>query len=304
MVFVAVDTHNSSSKRMSLKGRRLTPTLDPEKDFTVIRTPTLTGDEIKRLYGALRSELNKLSVQDIRNTVAAAGVDVTKIPSKSEARSGLGSRAEVMPAIDELFGELCKDAQETALCIIAERLIGENPQLAESVQTILGKHGYQFIDGSFVPTGILDERESKFLPASSVAEIAKATSRLIDGDYSGAVTSACGAVDIVMQQIYKEHTLGEPGRASFQAKVNTAAKELGVFEAMDREFREAGMSEKDVLELVKEMKSATNHTAQALQVLRRAMGDTHGSKPAFRHTAYDTIKWASAICSLFDSTNQ
>lgn len=63
------------------------------------------------------------------------------------------------------------------------------------------------------------------------------------------------------------------------------------------------MLDKDASELLKEMKSTTNHAAQALQILRRVMGDTHGSKPAFRHTAYDTIKWASAICSLFDRAN-
>ena len=142
------------------------------------------------------------------------------------------------------------------------------------------------------------------MPTSSATEIARATSRLIKGDYSGAITSACGAVDIVMQQIYKERALGEAGKASFQTKVNTAAKQLGLFEAMESEFREVGMPEKDASELVKEMKSATNHAAQALQVLRRAVGDTHGSKPAFRHTAYGAIKWASVICSLFDSSNQ
>jgi len=273
-----------------------------EKDFIV--NLNLTDAVIKRLYGALRSEMNNLSAQNIRNTVARAGIDVTRIPSKSEARSGLGSRAEVMPAIDKLFGELCKDDQENALCIIAECLITESPQLAKSVQEILGKHGYQFIDGSFVPVGLLDQRETKFLPTSSATEIARATSRLINGDYSGAITSACGAVDILMQQIYKEQGLGEAGKTSFQAKVNTAVKQLGLFGAMESEFREVGMPEKDASELVKEMKSATNHAAQALQILRRAMGDTHGSKPAFRHTAYDAIKWASVICSLFDSTNQ
>ena len=106
----------------------------------VVITPSLSGDEIRRLYGALRSELNNLSVQNIRNTVAAAGIDVTQIPSKSEARTGIGSRAEVMPAIDRLFGELYEDAQENALCIIAERLIEGSPDLAKDVQEII-KHG-------------------------------------------------------------------------------------------------------------------------------------------------------------------
>jgi hypothetical protein len=56
----------------------------------------LTGEEMNRLYSILRSELYGLSVQNIRNTVAAAGFDVTRIPATSEARTGLGSRSEVM----------------------------------------------------------------------------------------------------------------------------------------------------------------------------------------------------------------
>jgi len=37
----------------------------------------------------------------------------------------LGSRAEVMPALDRLFGQMTGDAQEVALKILAERLIGK-----------------------------------------------------------------------------------------------------------------------------------------------------------------------------------
>lgn len=84
-----------------------------------------------RLYGPLRSELNKLSVQEIRNTVAEAGFGVSHITAKTEARSGLGlgSRAEVMPAVDRLFGQMSQPAQETALYILAERLTGKNAEL-------------------------------------------------------------------------------------------------------------------------------------------------------------------------------
>jgi len=68
---------------------------------------------------------------------------------------------------------------------------------------------------------------------------------------------------------------------------------------MEEEFSEIGMNDEDSSKIVKEMKDATNHAAQALQLLRRIMGDTHGTKPALRRTAYDSIKWASAICGLF-----
>lgn len=263
-------------------------------------TEELTKEEISRLYGALRSELNKLSVQDIRNTVAAAGIDVTRITAKAEARSGLGSRAEVMPAVDRLFGEMSPSAQVVTLRILSKQLITRNEDLAKSVQEILGHHGYQYIAGSFVPVKLLDTREAQFLPASASGELARAMARLIDGDYSGAITTACGAVDLVTQQTYEKYALGDPGRVAFQAKVNTALKQLHVFECIEREFTDLGMNQADAASIVNNLQEATNHAAQALQVLRRAMGDTHGSKPALRNTAYDAIKWSSAICGLLE----
>ena len=260
----------------------------------------MSNEDIVRLYGALRSELNNLSVQSIRNTVAAAGFDVSKISAKSEARSGLGSRAEVMPAVDRLFGQMPLDAQETALRIIAERLIGASEELSKSVQEILSRHGYQYIAGNFVPVEFLDLREARFLPASASSELSRATARLMDGDDSGAITSACGAIDLVTQQVYAKHDMGEPGRVAFQAKVNTALKTLCVFEDMERDFTSLGMKSEDASSIINDLRQATNHATQALQVLRRAMGDTHGSKPALRSTAYDAIKWSSAICGLLE----
>ena len=261
-------------------------------------TMSIPRDDKKRLYAALRSELNNLSVQNIRNTVAAAGFDVSQITAKAEAQSGLGSRAEVMPKVDWLFGQMSASAQETALRILAMRLTEHNPDLRASTEDILGRHGYQFIDGNFIPVHELDAREAGFIPKSAANELGRSMSRLIDDDYSGAITSACGAVDLVTQAIYENHGLGNPGQGSFQTKVNTALKRLGVFEAMSEEFVSIGMKPDDVSAAVDHMKKSCNHAAHALQVLRRAMGDTHGSKPALRQTAYDAVKWSSAICGL------
>jgi hypothetical protein len=260
----------------------------------------LSDEEVTRLYGALRSQLNNLSVQNIRNTVAAAGIDVGRIPARAESRSGLGSRAEVMPAVDRLFGELSREAKLTALRVLGEKLAGGSAELQEEVQDILGRHGFQFIEGAFVPVGELDAREAAFLPRSSSRELARAMARLADGDESGAITAACGAVDLATQAAYKSEGLGDPALASFQTKVNTVLKRLESFEAMEREFVEIGMSPADAAAIVKETRTATNAAAHALQLLRRTMGDVHGSKPALRRTAYDAIKWASAICGLLE----
>jgi hypothetical protein len=208
-----------------------------------------------------------------------------------------------MPAVDRLFGELAPEAKQTALRILAERLVSKNVELEASVQEILGRHGFQFLSGSFVPVDVLDARESQYLPTTAGSEIARATARLVDGDESGAITAACGAVDLTTQALYRTHSLGDPGQVSFQAKVNTVLKSLSVFDEMHDEFVAIGMPEPDATELTEHLRSATNHAAHALQILRRTMGDVHGSQPALRRTAYDSIKWASAICGLLEGKN-
>ncbi|MEQ1638329.1 MAG: hypothetical protein ABL903_16740 [Methylococcales bacterium] len=259
-----------------------------------------SDENIVRIYGTLRSELNNLSVSNIRNTAAAAGFDVTKIPAQSEARYGLGSRAEVMSVIDRLFSEMTSEVKVTTLQILAQKLIIETPRLEESVRNLLGQHGFQFIDNAFVPIGILDAREALYLPPSSASELARAMKRLIEGDESGAITAACGAVDLVTQSIYNHHSLGNPEKVSFAAKVGTILKDLDISNEMETEFQLIGISRKDAISIAENISKATNNAAEALQTLRRSMGDVHGTKPTLRKSAYDAIKWASAICGLLE----
>lgn len=272
----------------------------------------LTEEVLSDIYGAVRSELyDKVSVQGTRNIAAAAGFEVARIPARSEERNGSGSRAELFPAMDRLFGGMPYDAKITALCIMAERLIKETAKrpggaeektidAAADLQGILGRHGYQFLDGTFVPVDVLDKREAQYLPSSAASEIARATTRLVNGDYSGAITSACGAVDLTTQSVYQKLAIADPGSASFSEKVNTSMSRLRVFDELKADLIVSGMPDKDAQEIADNTRKATNHAAQALQVLRRSMGDAHGSRPAIRRVAYDSIKWALAICGLLE----
>ena len=130
-------------------------------------------------------------------------------------------------------------------------------------------------------------------------EISAAFDRLVRGDESGAITKACGAVDSLARAVYEKHNWNDMPD-SFQAKVNTIMKRLGVFDNMRAELSQLSMRPDDIDEIVEDVREATNHAAHALQVIRRAMGDVHGTKPALTRTVYDSIKWASAICGLLE----
>jgi len=263
----------------------------------------VTADEVVAVGNALLAEVFRLSVPNIRRVVGAAGIDAGQIPAESEASGGAGSRAEIVPVIQRLFTELPLGRKERALPILAEQTIQtyhgrERGEAAANIERLLAQHGFRYDDGHFSSIGALDQRERAFLPASSFDEVADAFARLADGDESGSITKACGALDRLTQALYATHIEWGPAPDSFQAKVNTSLKKLNVFVTMDSEFVELGIARPDADAIVEHIKEATNHAAQALQVLRRTMGDVHGTRPALRKTAYDSIKWASAICGL------
>jgi len=111
---------------------------------------SISEQQIHKLYSAIRSEFINLPTQTIRNVAAAAGIDVTRITSKAEKNSGMGSRAEIMPQVDSLFGEMDIEAKMTALQIITQRAIEDRPDVKEKVDRILEKHGFRFKDDQFI----------------------------------------------------------------------------------------------------------------------------------------------------------
>lgn len=247
----------------------------------------LTEEEVSRIGNVIIGELtHQLSIPQIRMAVGRAGFDAGRIPAEDR-------RSSVVPAVQRLWTELPYEQKLAALPILAQSVHGD------TVRDLLRRQGYQYLDGDFIPVGMLDERELTFLPASSAAQISQAFARLMDGDENGAVTSACGAVDTTTIAIYEQYGLGQPPN-SFQAKVNTAMNALRVYEEMEQELMEAGVDANSAREIVMELREATVHAANALQVIRRTLGDVHGRRPSYRRLSYDSIKWASALCGLFE----
>lgn len=258
-----------------------------------------TEEEMNSLYSILRSELNKLSVSNIRNTAGAAGFDVTLIPATSEARTGIGSRSEVMPVLDRLFGQMSPERKLAALRVLTKRLIEESAESATRLATLLGEHHYQLLNGTIVPVGILDARERQYLPSMSADNLEKAMQRLGSGDYTGAITSACGAVDSVLRTIYQRNGLGSLSEGYVQ-KVRKVFQRLSIFQEMEKDLIAQGLEALEAKRVVDNMEKATFSAAEVLQIYRHDPGDAHGSKPATRKAAYDALKWASAICGLLE----
>jgi hypothetical protein len=252
----------------------------------------LTETEIVKLGNVLLGKVMELSIRTKYTLVAKAGVDVSEVPSVQD-------NAAVNPAIARAFAKLDIESKQRALPIFADAVARVSEDNRNDLTRLLGQHGYQYINSTFVPVGLIDEREARHLPQTATSELTKALSRLADNDESGAITAACGAVDATTTALYEKHNLGDPG-ASFQAKVNTVINRLGVFDKLERELTEINIRPEDAKRIREEMHEATKHAVEALQVIRRTNGDVHGTKATYTRIVYDTIKWSSAICGLLE----
>ena len=112
-------------------------------------TEESVSDRLGRLWGVLRAALAMLSVQHIRTTAGAAGFEVSKVPSTSESRTGMGSRNEVLPGLDRIFEALSTATKARVLVALSTRLL-ENPETAEQTQRLVEEQGFGIANGSVV----------------------------------------------------------------------------------------------------------------------------------------------------------
>lgn len=254
----------------------------------------LDASELTTLGNALLSKFYELPITKMHRLAGRAGLDVSQVPFASE------SRAKIQPVISAMFAQMPQDKKVAVLTSLADGLINEfqnDESESKDLRNLLRTHGFQYLNGSFIRVAVFDERERPFLPEMAFDEITDAFSRLADGDHSGAVTKACGAVDSTMQFAYRKFGLGQPP-ASFQTKVNTVFNSLDLYNKLRVDLIDIGVAPADAQKIADEAHETIKHSAEMLQVVRRAQGDVHGTKPANSSLAYDAVKLCSFICGL------
>lgn len=256
------------------------------------------SEPLKTVFGALLAELADSNAGEFipAKEMYSVGLKLGLEMDRADAER----RTPTLKAMKASFESLPPREKLAAVEGLASQLAGFGKRRSSRTREILDSNGYNPVEGRVLSSDAFSPNEAPFLPTTAVSELQKAVARLQGGDETGAVSSACGAADLVTGAAYEKHRLGDPGRASFSTKVSTALQRPAMFDEMEKEFLRLGFPAIDAGTARKEMEAAINHAAQAMQILRKRMGDVHGSRPALRSTAYDCIKLASAICALFE----
>lgn len=249
-------------------------------------------------WGPIRSALEYLSFTTIKDVVGLAGVDLLRLAHLDQKFSGGASKGQLMTGIDSVIREFDEPGFERFIRIVTEEILRRRPDALTRLQDDLARLGWAYANGALLSLELLDPADVEELPYESRADLVKAASRLRDGDLSGAISAACGAVDSITARIYAQRGLGDPGAASFQEKVNRAIRASGVVPSLEAQLGELGWQVQDIREFKDNLIGSINQAAFVMQKLRTDMGDVHGTKPILRPLVFDSVKWSALISRL------
>jgi len=252
--------------------------------------------KINIAWNGIRTVLeNNFSFNAIKEIIGLAGFDLTSLSHIVQRSGGGASKGQLMTGVDKGLGLLSDDEKQHFLNLVVEEIANRNSDLLQDLERYLSRLGWQIIDGLVIPIDILDISDIPNLPDQARDDLIKASTRIRDGDLSGAVSSACSAVDSVTSSIYQKHGLGDACKASFQERCKVVIRATGILDEICDQLSDLGWNEDQLTPFSKNLEGALNQAAYVLQTLRASMSDVHGTKPVLRPLVFDSIKWAQIL---------
>jgi hypothetical protein len=240
----------------------------------------------------VRACVQEFTFSDIKEIVGLAGVDLAELAHLDQKPDKGATKGQLMTALDGIVGRMNEGAKGRFVALVIEEALRRRPQLAERLHELLSRLQWSYSEGTLAPLRVFDPGDLEEAPTDSHHDLRKAAARFRDGDLTGAISAACGAVDSATAAIYLEEGLGDPTQASFQERCKKASTARGVMPQLENQLRALGWPDEEILPFRKNYEGAMNQGAYVMQTLRSKMGDVHGSKPILRPLVFDALKWA------------
>ncbi len=238
----------------------------------------LRGDmekDIFTIWRALRPILkNGCTFAEIKDLVAASALPVenlSHLQQKSLPAKG-ASKSELLDAVDDLVGaeQSPVEAVQRLLAVFLKQKSHLHSQIAQCVQ----EFGWTVEHGKLQPSDFQVEGVSVDFSEEVRQLLRTAYTRYSQGDYSGAMTAVCSALDSVTSRMYAIHSLGNPHGDSYQQRVSRSFSALE--KAYRTSFSEVSIEEEEMNRMWQNYKSSINQAAFVLGSLRRNVSDVHG----------------------------
>jgi len=248
---------------------------------------------ITAAWGTVRANFLQLSFADIKTVVGLAGLDMIPLAPLQQRQTNGATKEQLMSAVEGLLGRMEDGEQRRFVVRVAEELLMRRPQLTDQMADQLARHGWGLVDNHLIPLQLFDPNELAILPEGPRTDLVKAAQRFRDGDLGGAISAACGAVDMAVSDVYSAYGLQQDARRpSFQEGCNRA---IATVFRLEPALLELGWDDKEATMLAKNFKDSLNNGAFVMQTLRSKMGDVHGTKPIMKPLVFDVLKWAELM---------
>jgi hypothetical protein len=257
--------------------------------------------DLNQVWGPLRSLLReRCTSYRAHQILSRAGFDVTAlvgIPLTDQTRD----KNALLARVDNVYAAMNAGDKQRFVTAVTEEFLLEKPELQNDLERYIRRLGWKLQGVAIVPVDVFDVAELPSLPEAALTDLVKAAERARDGDLTGAVTAACGAVDATTSGLWDQYELGDATAESFQKRVVEALRVTDAYGRLKEELIELGWSEAAANTFIQNTKGALNQGAYVLQKLRSDMGDVHGSHPVIDALVYDAVKWAALTLRLLNS---
>lgn len=225
------------------------------------------------IRGIIRSEFSFANIKDI---VGAAGLPIHELAHLQQSFHGGTSKGQLMDAIEELFFNLSQTEKNRVVSYCIEEILNRKSSLKEDLEQVLERVGWGISGNEPYPLDLQMDIDTSELPEEMHNEVKKVLKRFRDGDITGAMTSICGAVDSLTEDVYQTYDLGDHRDASYQERV---AKSIDVFEVeYKRTLEETNLSDRQINIFWQNHRGSVNQAGYVLGACRREFSDVHGEQ--------------------------
>ncbi len=253
----------------------------------------MNASRIGEIWSAVRGILRKeFTFGDIKDLVGRGGLEVEKLAHLSQGGRRPASKAELLDGIERLLNECSEDQRDLFVRNLIKDIAEKRGLLIYDLKEPLRRRGWTVDSfGNVSPLDLKLTPEPLRVEGSARKSLEKCLDRLAVGDYDGAITSICGAVDALTEQVYTEANLGDHRRAGYQERVKKAFGHL-----KPRYLKSLGekAAERNGGLVWNNHKNAVNQAAYVLAFLRSEYSDAHGAS-----TAPNALVLRAINCGIF-----
>jgi hypothetical protein len=261
------------------------------------------GDTWSSLRGLLQQEY---STKDIKGILGKANLPIFKITYDDTFKGPLLDEA------DKLVRDMDSDSRNRFVIGCVEEIISferiravnmtklglqTDKQVLGQLENVLARAGFGLNEGAVFPLNLQLDLEVASLPIEVSAAIGEALRRYRDGRFAGAVTSICGAVDQITEQMFLTKSLGDHKDAAYQERISKS------FGALEVEYcnplQQSGVVADEVKRIWENHKKSVSQAAYVLGAFRREYSDAHGQQNAPREFVQKTLDCAVFILRSF-----